>query len=222
VIPTQEVIINSLLILLLPGFVSLKIWEQFFPKIPSQKQESFDKIATYFSLTLIIYLVTLTIFYKYITNPYLIALIATVIAIILGLTFGILKLLFNTCKVFEGCRKWLDNIFPSNDPIWHKAFYIDRKKEEGITNSNIFVKVGVFMKNGSIFAGEIDSYPLEDNIEDTKDFIIKGVTLFKSDGKKITYNPDFRLLLNQRDVDAIVYQYVTLGRIQKKEKLYKL
>ncbi len=227
--PSTEYLLDSLLLLLLPGFLALKIWERFYPRIPSQKQETFDKVATYFVLTIISYLISFFISFPVIekvvgeplSNFYHLALIASCTAILFGLVISSLALWFNSAERFDSLRNWGDSFLPQNTPIWYKAFQSERRKQESVKKDRVFVKVGVFMKNGVVYGGELDSYPIEDNIEDTKDFLIKGVTLLRTDGKKIKYNPDFRLLLNQRDVDAILFQYVSSKRIKEKEKLSK-
>lgn len=221
--PDTAYLLDSLLVLLLPGFFALKIWEVLYPRIPSQKQDTFDKIATYFSLTTITYFFSLPIIKMLVGEPssniYLSALIAIITACFLATLFSFIAFHFKSHSMFQNIRDKLENYLPQKGPLWHKVFQIERNNLESIEKDRVFVKVGVFMKNETRYSGELDSYPIEDNIEDTKDFIIKGITVIRPDGEKFKYNPNIRMLLNQRDVNAIIFQYVTSKRIKEDKDL---
>lgn len=222
-IPDLTTLIDALLVLLLPGFIALKIWERFFPRTPSQKQDNFDKVATYFLFTLIIYIISYPLVSLIPIDPthkiYFTALLSTIVSFVLSSLIGVLTIKYRHTKFINKITQEIDNMLPSKIPIWHKAFHTDRLAREFNKGDKFVVKVGVFMKDGTIYSGEISSYPIEDNKVDNKDFMLKGVTFFKKDGKKVNYPSDFILLLNQRDVEAILCQYVSKDRIKKKEKV---
>lgn len=187
----------------------------FFPKTPAQEQDSFDKLATYFLFTIATYLVSFPIIERLVgspsTNIYLSALLASLIAVLLGgaLAFG--NIFYQSKGVFETLRKYLRNYIPQKGSLWNQAFQSDRRMLEGVKNRELIVKVAVVMKNDKkVYYGELYSYPTEDNITDTKDFIIQGVTLFrnvKNGVRETKYSPNVKLIINQRDVEAIMYNY---------------
>lgn len=220
-IPDYGALINSLLILLLPGFIAIKVWERFFPRTPTQKQDNFDKVATYFTFTIITYLFAIPIIECLVGDPasdfYLSALIASAVAFLLALVAGVVMHIFQSSSKLMHVWAKLDSFLPFRSSIRHRVFHLDRKRKENVVGDKTVVKVGVFMKNGSIYSGEMSYYPIEDNTETGKDFMIKGVTLLKKDGNKIKYPPEFSLLLNQRDVEAILYEYVPEKRLITKK-----
>src|SRR3989344_5725296 len=214
--------LKALFLLLLPGFLTLKIRGLFYPPIPSQKQDVFDKTASYFVFSLLSYLTTL-LFLEVPSDLgdekiYMFGTIAIISAIALGLIMSALQFIIESNLFFSGLWGKLDSVVPFRGSIWHRVFNLERKRFTGNGKKTI-VKVLITMKNTKkVYVGEINLYPLENNTSNRKDFLIKGVTVFRPLGEKTTYPPEYGVLLNQRDVESIVYNYNNADNSQHLKK----
>lgn len=220
IIPETNILLDSLLVLLLPGFVALKVRELFFPKTPSRKSDTLDKIATYFLLTMLVYLLAywpiVWLAGSLSNNIYLSAFLATVAAVIVGIISSMIQSYYETSdsRVPMWVRSKMEDFIPAQHSLWLKLFHTDKRLEEKKKQCKLYIKVLIFMKNSDRFIGELYSYPVEEGPNDTLNFVLKGVTAYEHHGKnkelKTTkYSPEYGLIINQNEVQRLVYDYVT-------------
>ena len=205
--------LNVFLILLLPGILAYKTRRLFFPQIPSNKPDSFDKIAVYFLLTIITYGISFPSFIilklTSTNNASVIFnyLIVSIVALLLGISSSVIQIYFSSSQKLKNLRGYIYQFISPSGSLWYRVFTIDLRETEIKENKKLIIEVTIYMQKGEVFIGELYAYPVEDNIEDTKDFILKGVTQVYSDGRVREYPSDFALILNQRDVEKIIYHY---------------
>lgn len=221
----QTTIFNTL-VLLLPGFVVLKTRQLFFPKIPSQKQSTFDQIATYLVSSFLVYIVTLPATnVLQVTDIYKTALTALIVAFVLGLSSSLFQLFFQSSQAewIILIRDYLRGLVPNGGSLWHRVFQLDKKLGEVKSGTHLVNQVIVYMKGRkTAYIGELYAYPIEDNTQHSKDFVLRGVTQMGHQKVIAKFPPDYLFLINQRDVESIVVHHEAKKRRGRPPKVKNL
>ena len=100
------------------------------------------------------------------------------------------------------------------EPVWYGALYQDRKEEEERTQKEIHVLVSIRMKNGDVYEGVLDSYPLNlPDSEETKDIKLGKSVLYPNGDESspiyLDFSDDFSggVLLNTANISSIQYLF---------------
>ena len=96
----------------------------------------------------------------------------------------------------------------SDEPVWYRALNLDRPDKD---KSN--VQVRVYMKNSDIYVGDLESYPILPDSEESKDIRLGNSILYPSGDIDSGIELDFSnhggggVLLNTMNISSIQYMF---------------
>ncbi len=99
------------------------------------------------------------------------------------------------------------------EPVWYGALYQDRREEEERAHKEIHVLVSIRMKNGDVYEGTLDSYPLNlPDSEESKDIKLGHYILYPNGDESSPIELDFTefgggVLLNTANISSIQYLF---------------
>lgn len=101
----------------------------------------------------------------------------------------------------------------NEDSVWYRALHQARKEAEDRTQKEIHVLVSIRMKNGDVYEGALDSYPLNlpDSVE-SKDIKLDHYILYPNGDESSPIELDFTefgggVLLNTANISSIQYLF---------------
>ena len=96
----------------------------------------------------------------------------------------------------------------SDEPVWYRALNLDRPDKDKPN-----VQVRVYMKNSDVYVGELESYPILPNSEESKDIRLGNSILYPSGDIDSGIELDFSshggggVLLNTMNISSIQYMF---------------